>query len=403
MKLAYLTTEYPAVSHTFIRREILELEKRGHQILRFSIRKPTNCIDQQDISELNKTTYILTQSKIDMLLICFKTMLASPIQSLIALRALFFFSLRSERGHLRHLAYFVEACVLLRDLISAQITHVHVHFGTNATAVAYAARLLSGKSITYSFTAHGPDEFDAPIGLSLKEKILESAFVIAISNFGASQLKRWIPVRSWPKVKVVGCTVDAHFSGDDTIIDIAENNHTFICVGRLSAQKGHFILLDALEMLIKSGLSCQLILAGDGELREEIESYIQQKNLLSNVTITGWIKGDEVRNLILASRAMVLPSFAEGLPVVIMESFILNRPVLTTRIAGIPELVKEGQNGWLVTPNDPTQLADRMGEILQTPVSRLLDMGKEGGRAVQLKHTVFTEIPKLEQALASIN
>lgn len=403
MKLAYLTTEYPAVSHTFIRREILELEKRDHQILRFSIRKPTNCIDQQDISEFNKTTYILTQPKINMLLICFKTMLASPIRSLVALKALFNFSRRSERGHLRHLAYFVEACVLLKYLISSEIKHVHIHFGTNATAVAYAARLLSGKSITYSFTAHGPDEFDAPIGLSLKEKILESAFVVAISNFGASQLKRWIPVNDWSKVRVVGCTVDSHFSGDDIIVDIADNNHTFICVGRLSAQKGHFILLDALEMLIKGGSSCQLILAGDGELREEIESYIQQKNLLSNVTITGWIKGDEVRNLILASRAMVLPSFAEGLPVVIMESFILSRPVLTTHIAGIPELVKDGLNGWLVPPNDPVQLADSMEKILQTPVSRLLDMGKEGKRSVQLKHTVYTEIPKLEQALASIN
>ncbi|WP_296591081.1 glycosyltransferase family 4 protein [Methylophaga sp.] len=400
MNLAYLTTEYPAVSHTFIRREIVELEKRGHTIQRFSIRQSSKCIDEQDIIEQQKTIYLLSDNKLKMLLTTFFLILKSPFRSFNTLKKLFLFSRRSERGHIRHIAYFVEACVLLKYLFENNLKHIHVHFGTNATAVAYATRLLSGKKITYSFTIHGPDEFDAPIGLSLKEKALEASFVVAISNYCASQVKRWIPVSSWPKVQVIGCTVDSYFMGDESVDH--SDTKTFICVGRLSAQKGHFILLDALEILINKGIECQLVLAGDGELRGEIEAYIAKKNLNKYVTITGWVTGNEVRSLILSARAMVLPSFAEGLPVVIMEAFILNRPVITTHIAGIPELVKNGENGWLVTPNDSKQLADVMSNTLSMTTDELLEMGKCGYSAVKLKHLVSTEIPKLERALAAI-
>lgn len=401
MNLAYLTTEYPAVSHTFIRREIVELEKQGHSVKRFSIRKPTNCIDEQDVAEQQKTIYLLSGNKFTMLLITFLRILTSPFRSFHTLKKLFLFSRRSERGHIRHFAYFVEACVLVDYLFENNLKHVHVHFGTNATAVAYAARLLSGGKITYSFTIHGPDEFDAPIGFSLKEKALEASFVVAISNYCASQIKRWIPVSSWPKVSVIGCTVDSHFIGSENT-DYHTESNTFVCVGRLSAQKGHFILLDALEQLVNKGIVCKLILAGDGELRGDIENYIAQKKLDEYVTITGWVTGSEVRRLILSARAMVLPSFAEGLPVVIMESFILNRPVVTTHIAGIPELVKDGENGWLVAPNDSEQLANVMSKVLSMPTDELLEMGKCGYSAVKLNHLVSTEIPKLERALATI-
>mgnify|MGYP003716534175 CR=1 FL=1 len=129
MNLAYLTTEYPAVSHTFIRREIVELEKQGHSVKRFSIRKPTNCIDEQDVAEQQKTIYLLSGNKFTMLLITILRILTSPLRSFQTLKKLFLFSHRSERGHIRHLAYFVEACVLINYLYENNLKHVHVHFG----------------------------------------------------------------------------------------------------------------------------------------------------------------------------------------------------------------------------------------------------------------------------------
>ncbi|MCX4188422.1 glycosyltransferase family 4 protein [Methylophaga sp. OBS4] len=402
MKLAYLTTEYPAVSHTFIRREILELERRGHIVKRFSIRKPEKCIDIQDKSECEKTSYILDGSKLKLFSSAVKTLIKSPIRSLAALWQMFLFSRRSDRGIIRHLAYFIEACVLLSELHAAGLKHLHVHFGTNAATVAYVVKILSGKKISYSFTIHGPDEFDAPIGFSLKQKIIESEFVVAISNFAASQIKRWVPIEHWHKISIIRCTVDEFFTGNDAVAESKEQFNQLVCVGRLSAQKGHFVLLDAFKKVIESGHDCKLVLAGDGELRTQLESYINQHNLSNHVVITGWIDGEQVRRLILSSLALVLPSFAEGLPVVIMESFILKRPVITTRIAGIPELVVEGENGWLITPNDEAGLVAAIRELLNTTHEKLNKMGMAGYAAVKQSHMVTTEITKIEQAFASI-
>jgi glycosyltransferase involved in cell wall biosynthesis len=161
-------------------------------------------------------------------------------------------------------------------------------------------------------------------------------------------------------------------------------------------------LLDAFKKVIESGHDCKLVFAGDGELRTQLENYINQHNLSNHVVITGWIDGEQVRRLILSSSALVLPSFAEGLPVVIMESFILKRPVITTRIAGIPELVVAGENGWLITPNDEAGLVAAISELLNTTPEKLNKMGMAGYAAVKQSHMVTTEITKIEQAFASI-
>ena len=177
-----------------------------------------------------------------------------------------------------------------------------------------------------------------------------------------------------------------------------------ICVGRLCEQKGQLLLLEAAKNLHDLGVNFELILAGDGEMRAEIESLIIQYRLQNKVKITGWISSDEVRNHILSSQVLVLPSFAEGLPVVIMEAMSLRRPVISTYIAGIPELLIPGENGWLCAAGDVEALTKAMRDALLTSVEALQKMGDAAYTRVIARHNIDIEAAKLaEHFKASVN
>jgi len=393
MRLAYLTTEYPKVSHTFIRREILELERRGHSVSRLAIRGASGAIaDQADRDEATKTFVCLSQPKLSMLGAIIWAQARQPFRWFKALVMTNNMARRSERGFLRHLAYLLEAAILLKVVLRQRIQHLHVHFGTNAAAVARLMRCLGGPQ--YSFTVHGPDEFDAPRSFALADKIADAAFVVAISDFCSAQLRRWADPAHWQKINVVRCTIGKDFFGSSSPPTESE---TLLCVGRLSPQKGQFVLLDAVKRLVDDGIGVRLVLAGDGELRPFLEAKIQELKLEQHVQITGWIDEKTVREQLVAARVLVQPSFAEGLPVVIMESLAMGRPVISTMIAGIPELVQHGVNGWLVPAGNLDQLVSAMKTALSASPYELGRMGCAGQRAVRERHFTSTEVDKLEQ------
>jgi colanic acid/amylovoran biosynthesis glycosyltransferase len=168
-----------------------------------------------------------------------------------------------------------------------------------------------------------------------------------------------------------------------------------VCIGRLSGQKGQLILLQAAAVLMREGVPFELVLAGDGEMRAVIEAAIEQLGLAQRVRITGWIDAAQVREELLAARAMVLPSFAEGLPVVVMEAMALGRPVLTTYIAGIPELVQHGRTGWLFPAGDVDALVAAMKQCLATPTLALDGMGAAARERVRERHDAAREARKL--------
>ncbi len=403
MRLAYLTTIYPAVSHTFIRREILEMERRGHEVHRFAVRaSPTPVVDPGDVAELAKTLHLLgSGGKSRLLFAALSCGLKSPGAFLRALRADKQMSKRSERGLVQHAAYLVEAAFLLRELRARRVRHLHVHFGTNAASVAMLARILGGPSSpTYSFTVHGPDEFDQAIGHSLREKIDASAFVCAISDFGAAQLKRWTPMDQWGKVHVVRCTVGESFFSAGRPIEPA--SRSLVTVGRLSPQKGHLVLIEGFAQAVREGVDAKLVLVGDGDLRGEIERRIADHKLEGRVELTGSLGEAQVRERILASRAMVLPSFAEGLPMVFMEALALRRPVISTYVAGIPELVEPGVTGWLVPAGRADRLAQAITAAMQASTAELNAMGDAGWKAVHERHNTITEGGKLESLFAEV-
>jgi glycosyltransferase involved in cell wall biosynthesis len=192
---------------------------------------------------------------------------------------------------------------------------------------------------------------------------------------------------------VVRCGVDAAFlaGGPQPISDVAR----FVCVGRLAEQKGQLLLLDALARLANEGHSFEMVLAGDGPMRPAIEKRIARLNLGERVRISGWLSNESVRKEILDARALVLPSFAEGLPVVLMEALALGRPVVTTFVAGIPELVEAGWSGWLVPAGSINELADALRQALETPVDRLEAMGRIGAERAAARHDARTEAAKL--------
>lgn len=393
MTIAYLVNQYPKVSHSFIRREIAGLEACGVQVARFSIRScGSELVDEADKLELEKTRIVLGVGVLGLLASLLGIAFSRPFAWLKAFWLMFQISRVSDRSVLYHLAYLAEACVLLGWFSELGIEHVHAHFGTNSTTVAMLCHALGGPP--YSFTVHGPEEFDQPKALSLEEKIKRAAFVVAISSFGKSQLFRWCDRQHWSKIHVVHCGVDEIFL---TQVSTSVPEHPqLVCVGRLCEQKGHLLLIQAAAQLAAEGLQFKLILVGDGPLRPQIETLILQFGLQEYVEITGWASNYEVGQHILASRAMVLPSFAEGLPVVIMEALALGRPVISTYVAGIPELVKPDFCGWLVPPGSVDDLTAAMRAVLKSPVEKLEQMGRAGAERVAQQHNTTVEAGKLK-------
>lgn len=394
IKIAYLTSQYPKVSHSFIRREILALEEEGVEVKRISVRGwDAELVDAVDIQELDKTQYVLQSGIFGLLPTVIKVLLGSPVLFFRTLSVAIKMGLRADRSWPYHLVYLAEACQVLLWLKEGEVQHMHVHFGANATEVALLVRALGGPS--YSFTVHGPEEFDKPEFIKLAEKIEASAFVVAISSYCRSQIYRWIKYPQWSKVKEVHCGIEQAFH--DVAPGPMPTKPRLVCVGRLCEQKGQLLLIDAVNILAKKGIDFELVLGGDGEMRGEIEAQIQRHDLQQKVRITGWISSDQVREEILNAKALVLPSFAEGLPVVIMEAMALRRPVISTYIAAIPELVVSGTHGFLFPAGDVDALAETLEKFLTIPSQQLEQMGDAAYARVIERHSADVEARKLAQ------
>lgn len=393
MKIAYFINQYPKVSHSFIRREILALERLGHHVERVALRGwDAELVDTSDIKELEQTHFLLKNGLLGLFKASLFTFLNSPIKFLSTLAVAIRLGLHADRSWPYHLIYLAEACAFLSRVRGKDVQHVHAHFGTNSAEVVMLLKLLGGPS--YSFTVHGPEEFDKPEFIKLKDKVKNAAFVAAISSYTRSQLFRWVDYKDWHKINVVHCGLESSFY--DVKPEPIPEAPKLVCVGRICEQKGQLLIVNAVNLLVKKGIKIDLVLAGDGEMRGEIEKLIADYALQNHITITGWISSEQVREQILAARALVLPSFAEGLPVVIMEALALKRPVLTTYIAGIPELVRNGESGWLFPAGDIAELARVMEEFLATPLDKLNQMGEVGYQRVLQRHSIDIEAAKLE-------
>ena len=349
-------------------------------------------MDPADLEELRCTHSVLGAGLVALALATLKVAVTRPIRFARALAMTLAMHRASHRGLVTHLAYLAEAAYLALHLNARRVDLLHVHFGTNAATMARLARCLAGPP--YSVMIHGPAEFDAVYGLSLREKVAEALFVTAISSFCAAQVRRWSAPADWPRIHVVRCTVDASFFA--AARPIPRDSQQLVCIGRLTVHKGHASLLEAFARVRAEGVAGQLVIAGDGALRVEVERAIRELGLEKDVVMTGRVNEAQVRELMLASRAVVLASYMEGLPVVLMEALALARPVVTTNVAGIPELVRDGANGFVVAPMDTPALVAALRSALTLPVAQLDAMGARGSVDVRALHSVEREVEKLD-------
>lgn len=166
-------------------------------------------------------------------------------------------------------------------------------------------------------------------------------------------------------------------------------------IGRFAEQKGQLLLPEAIARARKAGADLHLTLVGDGPMRAEIETAIARHGVGDAVTLTGWLDEAGVRRVLSESHALVLPSFAEGLPMVVMEAMAAGRVVIATHIAGNPELVVPDETGWLVPAGDPVALADAMIRAAAIPIDELTRMGQAGRARVLARHDIDVEAGKL--------
>ncbi len=392
LRVAYLINQYPMVSHVFIRREILALERRGIEVVRIALRGWTGeLVDKEDHLERERTRYVLRGGAPALLFALTRMLITRPVRFVQSLLLALRMGRRAERPLLVHLVYLAEACRVVPWLRSAAVEHVHVHFGTNSAEVAMLVRALGGPP--WSLTIHGPKEYDNVTPMRLGDKVRHCSFVVAITSYGRSQLYRLVEHRHWPKVKVIHCGLEPSFfspSGNATSAP-----RRLVCVGRICEQKGQLLLIKAAQQLAARGKEFELVLVGDGEMRAEIEALIERYGLQDKVRITGRVSSEELYGEVSSARALVLPSFAEGLPMVIMEAMALKKPVISTYVAGIPELVRPGEHGWLVPAGDVDALSQAMEECLDAPSGSLARMGEAAQKRVLARHNVDDQADQL--------
>lgn len=389
MKIAYILNTYPQPSQSFIRREIRALEASGQEVLRLAMRPGSDpLVDPQDREEAERTEYVLAGGKIPLLAASWRAARRDFALFWQAIRTALSVGRASEVGVLRHLIYLAEAAFVAERCRAEGASHAHAHFGTNSAAVAMFSALLGGPK--YSFTVHGPEEYDAPRALSLGTKIAHSDFTVAITQFGRSQLCRWAIPADWDKIKVVHCGIEPQKFADPA--PMPDGSRHLVAIGRLVEQKGQLALINALA---QAQGDIHLTLIGDGEMRGVIETAVARHKLQDRVTLTGWLDETAVNRALAASHGLVMPSFAEGLPMVVMEAMAAARPVIATYIAGTPELVQDGIHGWLVPAGDVAALADAMDEFARTPLDQLTRMGIKARQRVLERHDITTEAAKL--------
>ena len=391
-KIAYLTGEYPRATDTFIQREVAALRAHGHEVMTYSIRETgiEHLVGDEQRQEAARTFYVLKHAKSLVRLVKSHLgwLMRRPGDYWRGLRL----ALETAPGGAKALAYqmfyFAEAGVLADEMRRQGVSHLHNHIAKSSCTVAMLASEISG--IPFSFTLHGPDIFFAPNHWRLDKKIEKARFVACISHFCRSQAMSFSPMEDWRKLHIVHCGVEPErYAGDPA------GGKKLLFVGRLAAVKGMPVLLDAMKRLPKD---VTLTVIGDGPDRAALEE--QAAPFRERVKFMGYQSQTEVAEALKVHDIFVLPSFAEGVPVVLMEAMAAARPVITTRIAGVPELVKDGVSGVLVPPGDMDALASAVSSVSQD-IEMQKKMGVAGRAKVTAEYRAFDEAKWLSALIES--
>ncbi len=394
IRMAYLVSRYPAVSHTFILREVLQLRAQGFDLHVASINSPDRPAEQltaDERAEAKETYYVKAHGAVGAASAHLATLVARPLAWLRGL----LFALRlggtDVKAWVYGVFYFIEAVMLGRWMQGKKLTHLHVHFATPASQVALIAAQIF--PITFSITVHGPDEFYDVSQYRLAEKIRGASFLCTIGAYARSQLMKLSPISEWDKFEVSPLGVDPTAFAPRPF-RAAPESFELICVGRLVPAKGQHILINAMHLLAEQKRPVHLRLVGDGPDRASLEAQVDRLNLRRCVTFEGAVNQDRIRALYAQADAFVLASFAEGIPVVLMEAMAMEIPCVTTFITGIPELIRHEIDGLLVAPSAVEDLAAAIGRLMDDAELRQR-LGAQGRRRVMDRYNLDRNTARL--------
>jgi glycosyltransferase involved in cell wall biosynthesis len=392
-RLAYLLSRYPAISHTFFLNEIQELRMLGFTVEVASVNQPDrsrSSMPAAEVEETEKTFYLKSTGVARAGWIALRTLLRRPRVVVRGLAAALRLGQWDLRATLYSLFYLAEALILGDWMRSRGHRHLHIHFSGPVATVGMLASIAW--SFPYSLTVHGPDEFYDVEKFYLRQKVERAAFILCISDFCRSQLMRISAPNHWDKMHVVRLGVDPRvFSPMRKERDL-DDALEILCVGRLVASKGQLILLRACAILLSQGYSLRVRLVGAGPDREHLEAFATDKGVAA--VFEGARSHDEIRQLLGRADVFALASFAEGVPVALMEAMAMEVPCVSTSVAGIPELIRDGLDGLLVPASSAEALASALRRLIQDPLLRR-SFGVAGARRV-------FELYNLPQNVASL-
>jgi glycosyltransferase involved in cell wall biosynthesis len=406
-RVAYLSNRYPAVTLAFIQREVLAVRRQGLEVDTYAIRRaaPDAVLSEQDRREFEATSAVLPPDWLELLSAHVRAFLKAPRAYLGTLGRALALSPPGPRGMLWQFFYFVEAMVLWRRCRRRGTRHIHVHFANVASDVAllvahYGNRSGDGPPWSWSFTMHGPTEFYDVAAHRLPQKAAAAAFVACIGDFARSQLMRLLPPDEWGKLHVVRCGVELSVFDDPGSPVAGEGELRILNVAQLERRKGQAVLIEAIAQLADAGIPVRATIVGEGPERSALERMCREFGVTGRVELVGAVGQDEIRAYYARADVFCLPSFAEGVPVVLMEAMAMRLPVVATRIMGVPELVEHDVSGLLAAPGRPDALAAALRALAESPPLRRR-LGEEGRQVVAERYDVDRSASTLAALLAS--
>ncbi len=394
-RLAYLISRYPAISHTFILREVLELRRLGLDVEPASINppdRPVAGLTSEERAESERTFFVKAQPLFALLKAILRTMWRNPggVRAGVALAIrLGGFDLKAL---LLRACYLGEALVIGDWMQRRQLNHLHIHFATPAATVGLLVRTVFG--YPFSLTVHGPDEFYSVHEYHLERKLERASFVCCIGSYCRSQLMKLSEPKYWDKFELAPLGVDPHHFQPAPNRRTEDSPFRILCVGRLVPAKGQAVLLSAVRLLCERNRTVELTFAGDGPDRARLEAMADQWSLRGVCHFLGTVKPDDVRDLYARTDAFILPSFAEGIPVVLMEAMAMSVPCISTVINGIPELIESGKHGLLVAPSDVHALCEAIERLMDDATLRH-QLGVAGRAKVLTHYELATNVRQL--------
>jgi glycosyltransferase involved in cell wall biosynthesis len=382
--LAYLVSTYPTLSMTFVLREVLALRELGFQVETASINvpdRPAEELTQAEADEAKCTYYVKQHGLSGAAVAKLQTVFGNFGGYWRGVGLAFRLAGLDLRRLYLNLMYFIEALMVGQWMKRKGLRHLHVHLASQAASVGLFVRTVFG--FGYSMTVHGPDEFYDADRQMLAEKIRAADFLCCISAFTRSQLMMLSPYEQWSKFVVSPLGVDAEIFAPRPGRPASEP-FEILCVGRLTPAKGQHILIDAVERLMQEGRQVRLRLVGSGPDETSLREHAARSTAAECMVFEGAINQDRIRDFYAAADAFCLPSFAEGLPVVLMEAMAMELPCVTTQIAGIPELIRDGVDGLLVPPSDLDALVKALARLMDN--AELREQIGKSGRARVVEH-----------------